>query len=102
MPAAVEAGLSHGLKKRAGGLLPAHDTLTVLTKLAKTSQPAADLVKKLTGEDEHGKQNGNASPGGGWWRLLLLFANQLSLGLALKSLIKILSSNVHNKTSHSC
>ena len=68
MLAAVEAGLSHGLKKRAGGLLPAHDTQTILTKLAKVSQPAADLVKKLTGEDEHGKQNGNTSPSGGLWR----------------------------------
>ncbi|XP_031553392.1 small G protein signaling modulator 1-like isoform X2 [Actinia tenebrosa] len=63
--AAVEAGISHGLKKRAGGLLSAHDTQTVLNKLTKFSEPAAELMRKLTGEDEHGKQDGTKSPGGG-------------------------------------
>lgn len=47
---AVEAGIAHGLKKRAAGLLPAQDTQSVLLKLAKLSKPAADLVKKLSGD----------------------------------------------------
>ena len=47
----MEAGIAHGLKKRAAGLLPAQDTQSVLLKLAKLSKPAADLVKKLSGDD---------------------------------------------------
>lgn len=46
----MEAGIAHGLKKRAAGLLPAQDTQSVLLKLAKLSKPAADLVKKLSGD----------------------------------------------------
>lgn len=52
---AVEAGIAHGLKKRAAGLLPAQDTQAVLEKLARLSEPAAELVKKLSGEEEKNK-----------------------------------------------
>ncbi|KAL9981050.1 hypothetical protein ACROYT_G009707 [Oculina patagonica] len=61
---AVEAGIAHGLKKRAGGLLPAQDTQSVLLKLTRLSEPAAELVKKLSGEDEANKDGSrNTSPG---------------------------------------
>ena len=59
--AAIEAGISHGLKKRVGGLLPAYDTQTLLTKLAKVSEAAAELVRKLSGET--GEKEGKLSPG---------------------------------------
>lgn len=52
---AVEAGIAHGLKKRAAGLLPAQDTQAVLEKLARLSEPAAELVKKLSGEEGKSK-----------------------------------------------
>lgn len=54
---AVEAGIAHGLKKRAAGLLPAQDTQSVLLKLAKLSEPAAELVKKLSGDEEASKDD---------------------------------------------
>ena len=74
---AVEAGIAHGLKKRAAGLLPPQDTQSLLLKLARLSEPAAELVKKLSGEHEANKDGSrNLSPGnyirggfkgGGWW-----------------------------------
>ena len=60
---AVEAGIAYGLKKRAAGLLPAQDTQSVLLKLAKLSEPAAELVKKLSGDDETNKDGKITSPG---------------------------------------
>ena len=60
---AVEAGIAHGLKKRAAGLLPAQDTQSVLVKLAKLSEPAAELVKKLSGDDDTNKNGKSTSPG---------------------------------------
>ena len=60
----MEAGIAHGLKKRAGGLLPAQDTQSVLLKLTRLSEPAAELVKKLSGEEEGNKDGSrNTSPG---------------------------------------
>ena len=60
---AVEAGIAHGLKKRAAGLLPAQDTQSVLLKLAKLSEPATELVKKLSGDNETNKGGKITSPG---------------------------------------
>ena len=60
---AVEAGIAHGLKKRAAGLLPAQDTQSVLLKLAKLSEPAAELVKKLSGEEDANKDGKSTMPG---------------------------------------
>ena len=60
---AVEAGIAHGLKKRAAGLLPAQDTQSVLLKLAKLSEPAAELVKKLSGEENANKDGKSTMPG---------------------------------------
>ena len=61
---AVEAGIAHGLKKRAAGLLPPQDTQSLLLKLTRLSEPAAELVKKLSGEDETNKDGSrNLSPG---------------------------------------
>ena len=62
-PGAIEAGVAHGLKKRAAGLLPAQDTQSVLLKLAKISEPAAELVKKLSGDEEANKDRKSPSPG---------------------------------------
>ena len=59
----MEAGIAHGLKKRAAGLLPAQDTQSVLLKLAKLSEPAADLVKKLSGDDFTNKDGNSTLPG---------------------------------------
>ncbi|XP_032242258.2 small G protein signaling modulator 2 isoform X2 [Nematostella vectensis] len=63
--AAVQAGLTHGLKKRAGGLLPAYDTQTILEKLAKMSEAAAELVKELSGNESSQKLNNGTSGGPG-------------------------------------
>ena len=60
---AVEAGIAHGLKKRAAGLLPAQDTQSVLLKLAKLSEPAAELVQKLSGDEEANKDGKNTTSG---------------------------------------
>ena len=61
---AVEAGIAHGLKKRAAGLLPPQDTQSLLLKLTRLSEPAAELVRKLSGEDETNKDGSrNLSPG---------------------------------------
>lgn len=61
---AVEAGIAHGLKKRAAGLLPPQDTQSLLLKLTRLSEPAAELVKKLSGDDEANKDGSrNFSPG---------------------------------------
>lgn len=61
---AVEAGIAHGLKKRAAGLLPPQDTQSLLLKLTRLSEPAAELVKKLSGDDEANKDGSrNLSPG---------------------------------------
>ena len=61
---AVEAGIAHGLKKRAAGLLPPQDTQSLLLKLTRLSEPAVELVKKLSGEDETNKDGSrNLSPG---------------------------------------
>ena len=61
---AVEAGIAHGLKKRAAGLLPPQDTQSLLLKLTRLSEPAAELVKKLSGDNEANKDGSrNLSPG---------------------------------------
>ena len=65
---AVEAGIAHGLKKRAAGLLPPQDTQSLLLKLTRLSEPAAELVKKLSREDETNKDGSrNLSPGNYIW-----------------------------------
>ena len=60
---AVEAGIAHGLKKRAAGLLPAQDTQSVLFKLAKFSKSAAELAKKLSGDEDSDKDSKGTTPG---------------------------------------
>lgn len=51
MIAVVDAIIQHGLKRRAGGLLPPCDYETMLLKLAKLSPPTETLIRKLMGLD---------------------------------------------------
>ena len=50
------------MKKRGpAGLLPAYDTQTLLSKLAKISEPAQELVQLLSGDEGEGEKTESKS-----------------------------------------
>ena len=82
---AVEAGIAHGLKKRAAGLLPAQDTQAVLEKLARLSEPAAELVKKLSGEEGKSKDGTKNTSAGIFQGIIVDMLGDLSNHLISRS-----------------